>query len=142
MNLIDQIVFPLFILWFVALILVMFRKDLDLHWKISFVFCFAFYVVLFGKEWSSALERLEKNPIFEIREWIYGIPKVIFYMLFFLWPYTLLRIFYSSSEIYNKQIAYLLVTVTIVYWFLFWLYFQFKEPIDSFLENEFIIYFQ
>lgn len=142
MTFIDQIALPVFLFWFLGLVLVFFRKDLDLHWKISFLFLFVVYAIVFGNEWSSALDRLEENPVWEVRNWFYGIGKAIFYFLFLLWPITLIRLFYSSSKELARLTASLMVTVTVVFWILFWLYFRFQESIDVFLYRELIKYSQ
>jgi uncharacterized membrane protein YfcA len=134
---IDQIVFPVFILWFVGIILVLFRKDLEILWKVSFLFLFVVYLILFGKEWSLALDRLESNPGWEIRNYIYGMGKAIFYFLFILWPITMIRLYYTGSKELAKHTASLLVTITIIYWMLFWLYFHFMYEVDEFFSGRF-----
>lgn len=134
---IDQIVVPVFILWFVGIILVLFRKDLEILWKLSFLFLFVVYLILFGKEWSNALDRLEANPGWEIRSYIYGLGKAIFYFLFILWPITMIRLYYIGSKELAKHTASLLVTITILYWMLFWLYFQFMNEVDQFFDGRF-----
>jgi uncharacterized membrane protein YfcA len=135
---IDQIVVPIFLIWFIGLILVFFRKNLDLHWKFSFLFIFVIYIIVFGKEWSQALDRLEANPGWEVRNWIYGLGKALFYFLFILWPISLVRMFYSTSRELVVLTSNILVTVTISYWFLFWLYFQFQSEIDQFFMTRFM----
>ncbi|MCC5814647.1 MAG: hypothetical protein JJT78_07820 [Leptospira sp.] len=141
MTFIDQIVLPVFIIWFLGLVLVFFRKDIDLHWKISFLFLFIVYFVVFGREWSAALDRLEEQPSWEIRNWIYGIGKALFYFLFILWPITLIRLFYSSSKELARLTSSIIVSVTVVYWFLFWLYFRFQESVDGFFYGRFLEWF-
>ncbi len=134
---IDQIVFPVFLIWFVGLILVLFRKDLEILWKVSFLFLFVVYLILFGKEWSASLDRLEENPGWEIRNYIYGSGKAIFYFLFILWPITMVRLFYTGSRELAKHTASLMSTVTILYWFGFWMYYQFMNEIDHFFSGRF-----
>ncbi len=142
MNFIEETILPVFLVWFSALILVMFRGDLDLHWKISLFLCFVVYLIVFSPEWSRALDRLEEHPGFEIRNWIRGVGKLTFYFLFLLWPVTLIRIYYSVSGELAKEAAAILTGATVGFWFLFWLYFQFQETCEEFLNQTLIEYFQ
>lgn len=129
------------ITWFLGLVLVFFRRDLELHWKISFLFLFIVYAIVFGREWSAGLDRLEENPGWEIRNWIYGIGKSLFYFLFMLWPITLVRLFYSGSKELARLTSSILVSITVVYWLLFWLYYRFRESIDHFFNGRFVAWF-
>ncbi|WCL50520.1 hypothetical protein [Leptospira sp. GIMC2001] len=138
----DLVVFPIFLTWFIGLILVLFRKDIEIQWKISFIFLFVVYMVVFGKEWANGLDRLEANPGWEIRSWIYSIGKLTFYFLFLIWPITMIRMFYSVSREWVSRTASLLITITVIFWFFFWLYYQFQLEVDKFFDTRFLEFFQ
>lgn len=138
---VDQITLPVFGLWFLGLVLSFFRKDLDLHWKFSFLFLTIVYLVVFGQEWSAGLDRLEANPGWEIRNWIYGLGKSLFYLLFVAWPIVLIRLFYSTSRELVRQTSAILVSVTVLYWIAFWFYYEFQEAVDQFFSTRFLDWF-
>ncbi|EMI70070.1 hypothetical protein [Leptospira noguchii] len=137
-GLLEQIVFPIFLFWFCGLTLVLFRSDFEFVWKIVFVFVFIFYFFQYFPELKTSYERLTQSYPVEIVSWIYGIGKGFYFFLLFLWPVSLLRIFYSASPQIGRSLAKTLVSATLFYWCVFLLYSHFSTEVDSFFNTTFL----
>ncbi|XDD49221.1 hypothetical protein AB3N59_12450 [Leptospira sp. WS92.C1] len=137
-GLLEQIVFPIFLFWFCGLTLVLFRSDFEFVWKIIFVFVFIFYFFQYFPELKSSYERLTKSYPAEILAWIYGLGRGIYFFLLFLWPVSLLRIFYSASSQTSKSLAKILVSFTLIYWGGLILYTNFSLEVDGFFNGTFL----
>ena len=138
MGLIEQFILPLFTLWFIGMVLVMFRSDVEFLWKITFVFIFVFYLFQFLPEINGSLNRLTANYPAEIVSWIYGLGRLSYFFLLIVWPVSLIRIFYSASNNISRTIIVTLISVTMIYWILFFLYIEFSDKIDWFMQNRLI----
>ncbi|TGK05201.1 hypothetical protein EHQ53_16280 [Leptospira langatensis] len=139
-SLLQQIVFPIFLLWFVGLTLVLIRNDIEIIWKIATFFVFVFYFFQFFPELKEAYERLSKSYPAEILSWIYGLPRAFYFFLLFIWPITVIRMYYTASSTVANMAARTLVAATMVYWIFFLVYHQFSAPIDEFMKTKFIDY--
>lgn len=135
MTFIEQIIAPIFILWFIGLILSFFRRDLEFLWKAFFLLIFLFYVIQFHEEIFAAYYRFKYNYAKEIVNWIYGIGKATYYFLFISWALTLIRIYYSASGFLSELMIRIQVIITLLYWVLFYIYTLFQLRIDNFLLN-------
>ncbi|EPG73586.1 hypothetical protein LEP1GSC058_4128 [Leptospira fainei serovar Hurstbridge str. BUT 6] len=137
-GLLEQIVFPLFLLWFVGLTLVLIRNDIEVIWKVATFFVFVFYFFQFFPELKESYDRLTKSYPTEILSWLYGLPRAFYFFLLFFWPIAVFRMFYSASPFLANSTAKVLFGFTLVYWILFLGYHQFSGPIDDFLKSKFI----
>ena len=138
LTFIDQIILPLFIIWGVALILSLFREDTEFLWKILFLFIYVFYFFQFLPEITLSLNRLLKSYPYEIVNWISGFGKMLYFLLLIIWPVTLLRFFYSASGEVSKTTMVALITVTLVYWIMFFIWSVYHDAIQLFLHDTFI----
>lgn len=138
MTFIEQISIPIFVLWIIGLVLVAFRKDLDYLYKSIFLLVFAFYVIVFFPDLARSYYRIKENYPIEIRNWIYGLGKLYFYFLLVLWPVTLIRVFYSASGYLSHVAIKTLIGFTVFYWILFGFWLLWQQPIDNFLNNQFL----
>ncbi|PJZ49785.1 hypothetical protein [Leptospira saintgironsiae] len=137
-SLLQQIVFPIFLIWFVGLTFVLIRNDIEIIWKIATFFIFVFYFFQFFPELKEAYERLSKSYPSEILSWLYGIPRAIYFFLLFLWPIAVVRMYYSASPVLANMTARTLVAATLAYWIFFLIYHQFTGQIDEFFKTKFI----
>ncbi|PJZ69225.1 hypothetical protein CH373_14685 [Leptospira perolatii] len=137
-TLLEQIVFPIFLLWFVGLTLVLLRNDVEIIWKIGLFFVFVFYFFQFFPELKEAYDRLSKAYPGEILSWIYGLPRAFYFFLLFFWPIAVIKIYYSGSSFLANNTAKILIAATMIYWILFLVYHQFSNPIDEFMRNKFL----
>ncbi|MCE9501726.1 MAG: hypothetical protein K8R21_14685 [Leptospira sp.] len=137
LTLIDQITFPLFILWIIGLFLVTFRRDIDFLWKVTFLFIFVFYFFQFYPDFMKGYERLMKNYPAEVVQWIFGIGKASYYFLLIVWPVSLIRMFYSGSESLSRTLIIVLITSTMIFWIIFFFWSKYEAEIDAFLYGPF-----
>ncbi|EPG66529.1 hypothetical protein [Leptospira wolffii] len=137
-SFLDQIVFPIFLLWFVGLTLVLIRNDIEIIWKIATFFVFVFYFFQFFPELKESYGRLSKSYPTEILNWFYGVPRAVYFFLLFVWPIAVIRMYYTASPTLANLSAKMLVGATLVYWILFLAYHQFTAPIDDFLRVKFV----
>lgn len=138
MELIDQIVFPLFLIWMIGLFLISFSKEIDYYYKITFLFIFVFYFFQFYPDFVKAYERFSKNYPKEIISWFYGIGKITFYFLLILWPVSLIRVFYSASQTLSRSLLNVLISITMIYWIGFFLWAKYETEVDRFFNGTFI----
>ncbi|MCB1159312.1 MAG: hypothetical protein H7A25_08260 [Leptospiraceae bacterium] len=138
MNFLEQIIFPLFILWALGAILAFFRRDLDFIWKAFFLLIFFFYFILFYEDIFRGYFRLINSYPHELIGYISGIGKVYFFALLFLWPITLIRIFYSASGHLSHLSIRVLVYSTLFYWFCYGIWLVFHNQMDRFFSYKLI----
>ncbi len=138
MELIDQIVFPLFLIWMIGIFLVSFKKEIEYYYKITFLFIFVFYFFQFYPDFVRAYERFSKNYPKEIVTWIYGFGKITFYFLLILLPLSLIRIFYSASEVLSRSLINLIISATLTYWIGFFIWAKYEIEIDMFFNTTFL----
>lgn len=137
-TLMDQIIFPIFLIWFVGLTLVLIRNDIEIIWKIATFFVFIFYFFQFFPELKESYGRLSKSYPAEILSWFYGVPRAVYFFLLFLWPIAVIRMYYTASPTLANLTAKMLVGATLIYWILFLAYHQFSAQIDTFLSTKFL----
>lgn len=141
MGLIDQIALPLFVIWFLGLILVSFRGDIEFLWKITFIFIFVFYLFQFWPEINKSYIRLTEYYPGEIINWIYGIGKAAYFFLIIVWPVSLIRMFYSAANNLSKTIIITLISATMIFWIIFLIRMEYAEQIDLFIQTKLIQFF-
>ncbi|TGN19916.1 hypothetical protein [Leptospira idonii] len=135
MNLLESIAFPILFLWFIGLLLVLFRRDLEPHWKFFFFLVFCFYMVQFFPEFLAGISRFRDQPKRELLIWISGLGNATYVFLFLLWPLVLVRIYYSASNQLSKTLIPVLSYGTVVYWALFFLWSFYSKEWSRFLED-------
>ncbi|MCU0823053.1 MAG: hypothetical protein MUF77_00235 [Leptospira sp.] len=135
MNLLEALALPVLFLWFVGLLLTLFRKDLEPHWKFFFFLVFCFYMVQFFPEFWLGVSRFQLNPKAEFRLWISFLGPATYVFLFFLWPLVLIRIYYSASNQLSKTLIPVLAYGTVVYWALFFLWSFYSKEINDWLNS-------
>lgn len=142
MTIIDQITLPIFIFWGIGVILVFFRKDLELLWKAFFLLIYVFYIFQFFPEILLGYQRLVSNYPREIVNWIKGCGQIFYYFLLLVWPVLLVRVFYTASGNLSMLSIRLMVFATILYWIFFYCYVFFGAEINTFLDVKLIQFLQ
>ena len=135
MNLIESIIFPLFVFWIIGLIYSFFREELEIHLKFFSILIFFFYVFLFQDELILGFARLKKSYAKEIVSWVYGFSKISYFYLLLAWPLTLIRIFFSAAHTVSKLNLFILISFTVFYFLASLIYSNLQAPIDHFLQN-------
>lgn len=139
MNLLETLAFPVLFVWFVGLLLTLFRKDLEPHWKFFFFLVFCFYMVQFFPEFWLGVGRFQQNPKEEILIWISALGNALYVFLFFLWPLVLIRIYYSASNQLSKTLIPVLAYGTVIYWAVFFLWSLYSKEFSEWLRSVILI---
>lgn len=139
MTLLETVAFPVLFIWFVGLLLTLFRRDLEPHWKFFFFLVFCFYLVQFFPEFWEGVTRWKENPKAEALLWISAMGNSIYVFLFFLWPLVLIRIYYSASNNLSKTLIPALAYGTVLYWALFFLWTMYSKEFNGWLHQIFTI---
>ncbi|MDF3818280.1 hypothetical protein P3G55_00125 [Leptospira sp. 96542] len=135
MNLIETLALPVLFIWFVGLLLSLFRKDLEPHWKFFFFLVFCFYMVQFFPEFWEGVGRFKLNPKQELLGWISALANTTYVFLFFLWPLVLIRIYYSASNNLSKSLIPAMAYGTVIYWALFFLWTYYSKEFNDWLHQ-------
>jgi len=121
------ICFPLFALWGLALFLILFRRGLELIWKLASVLLFCFYAMWFRSEIAAswALYRDNFSGTFPVFLAVLG--NITSLALLLMWPVALLIAFFARSPDFSRGVTRALVLLTVFIW-LFWLLDFFTPP--------------
>ncbi len=116
----DHIILPLFLLWLVGLVLLLFRRTIPLAWKISAVLVFVFYGIYFSRElFDAALPRYIEDWGTELPRFLSAVVTLFPLLLVLFWPFALIAIHRNRTA--EEALVFLrnLVLVTLFFW-CFW----------------------
>lgn len=116
----QAILVPLFFLWFAALALFCFRRDIAWIWKGSALVIFLFYLLFLGEELLKGWERYSLHFIMEFPRFLSSFMRLLPLLLLLFWPIFLLIAYNSNSIRRSEKILRNLVLLTLFYW-LFWI---------------------
>ena len=133
----DYLVLPFFLIWFLSIVFIFFRRDIELIWKLLFLVIFLFYFFHLEPEIEASYKRISKNYLLEIYYWIISFPKLFYFFLLFCWPVVLLRIYFSASYILSIKVIKTLISFTGLYWVLFIIYSKYSKQIDILIRKIF-----
>ena len=116
----KAILLPLFLLWFVALLLSFTRRDLATIWKFSSLTIFIFYTMWFWPELSYLWNGYTNHFIREISQFFDSLIQIFPLLLIFSWPCILLLSYNSKTISGSERVLQNIVLLTLFYWlFLF-----------------------
>ncbi len=122
------IIGPVFFLWGLAMLLVLFRGGIDWIWKICSVLIFGFYCLWFREElthsWHDYSEKFGSSLI----DLVSGAGPVIAFTLFLFWPIALFIAFFSASKTVGRAFVRTMVLITLFYW-IFWFFHAYVQHI-------------
>ena len=125
----NVVFFPVFALWGLALLLLLFRRGLEALWKLCALLIFTFYVIWFRADIAASLGQLaafsKTFPLFLAR-----LGDLIALCLILFWPVALFGAFFSPVPEAARSVVKRLVLVTVFFW-LFWLLDIFTPPFLS-----------
>ena len=116
----QAVLVPLFLLWFAALCLLCFRREIASIWKGAALIIFLFYLLFLGQELLSAWDRYSKQFAMEFPRFLTNFMKLLPFLLLLFWPIFLLIAYNSNSIRRSEKILRNLVLLTLFYW-LFWI---------------------
>lgn len=126
-------IFIFMALWGFALAFLWFRPRVELFWKLLASIIFLFYVWFFYDEFSAGYRSFLLDwydvTIYFIKELV----ALVFVNLFFLWPVSLVIIFYKAGDMGAERLLKFMCILTLVLWIIFVIYVYYSKGIDQFL---------
>ena len=110
------ILLPIFLVWFVALLLSFTRREISVVCKISSLTIFIFYTMWFWPELIYFWNAYSKNFIREISQLFKYSMQILPVLLIFAWPCALLLSYNSRTISGCERALRSLVLLTLFYW--------------------------
>lgn len=132
-GLLIKSVFLFIIFWGIGVAMLWFRPRIEIVWKIIATVIFFFYIWFFFDEFSSGYAAFSSGWYAFILNFLKELVSLVFVNLFFIWPLSLVIIFYKADAIGAEKLLRFLCVLTLVLWVVFILYFFFSRGIDDFL---------
>lgn len=126
-------VFLFIALWGLSIVFLWFRPRIELFWKIVATLIFIFYVWFFFEEISKGYNSLLADWYIVTIDFIRELIALVFVNLFFLWPLSLILIFYKSNEVGAERMLRFMCLLTLILWVIFVVYVYYNKGIDEFL---------
>ena len=111
---------PLWGLWILALILISFRRDISLLWKISILLIFVFYTIFFWEDIIRGWNNYKNGFFTELLHFLFRFLELVPLLLLLNWPVVLLIAYNNSNSRNTERILCYMVLITLFYW-LFWI---------------------
>ncbi len=130
-------IFMFVCLWGIGIMLLWFRRNIEMFWKIVATLILGFYIWFFFEEISRgyaafmAAEGWQKVTINFLKE----LTAIIYSTLFFLWPLSLIIIFYKSSEAGAQRLLKFMCIVTLTIWIIYVIYAYYDKGLNDFIEK-------
>lgn len=124
------------ILWGIGMLLLWFRPRVEVFWKIIASLIFGFYLWFFFSEITQGLDAFQKEWYGFTLNFLKEFLVLAFVNLFFIWPLSLVIIFYKADDLGAERLLKVVSLCTMLLWILFILYFFFNKGVDNFLLNE------
>jgi hypothetical protein len=128
-------VFMFICVWGIGIMLLWFRRSIEIFWKIAAMLILGFYIWFFFEEISAGYSTfITANGWYNLLlSFLTELTAVTFANLFFLWPLALVIIFYKADDIGAERLLKFMCILTIVLWIIFLVYAFSKKGIDDFL---------
>ena len=104
--------------------LLWFRKNIEIFWKILATLILGFYVWFFFKEISQGYTAFMTSPGWQkvTINFLTELSAIVFTSLFYLWPLSLIIIFYKSDSTRAMRLLKFMCVLTLILWILFIFY--------------------
>jgi hypothetical protein len=129
-------VFMFVVIWGFSVALLWFRPRIELFWKIIATVIFAFYVWFFFDEISKGYLSLLSDWYLVSVDFLKELIALVFVNLFFLWPVSLIIIFYKANEVGAEKLLKFMCILTLALWVIFVMYVYYNKGIDEFLYDK------
>jgi hypothetical protein len=123
------------IFWGVGIGMLWFRPRIEIVWKIIATVIFFFYIWFFFDEISAGYTAFAAGWYGFVLNFLKELISLVFVNLFFIWPLSLILIFYKADAIGSEKLLRFLCVLTLVIWVVFIVYDFFNRGIDDFLIN-------
>jgi hypothetical protein len=135
--LIIKSVFMFVCLWSIGIMLLWFRHSVETFWKIVATLILGFYIWFFFEEISKGYasfmgaEGWQSATIHFLKE----LTAIIYSTLFFLWPLSLIIIFYKSDDLGAQRLLKFMCIVTLVIWIIYVIYAYYDKGLNEFIDK-------
>ena len=129
-------VFLFIALWSFSIILLWFRPRIEMFWKIIATLILVFYIWFFFEEVSKGYNSLISDWYVVTVDFVKELIALVFVNLFFLWPLSLIIIFYKSNEVGAEKMLKFMCLLTLLLWVVFVVYVYYNKGIDEFLYDK------
>ena len=131
----NAILFPLFAIWGIFSIVLLFQKRIEWHLRISALLICAFYIVLFYSEAHQSFESYRDSFRTTLGALLTSVLPFVGLLLLVFWPFVILISFYSIHASLARGLLRIFTVLTLLFWFL-----QFALPrmgwhLDPFLSR-------
>ncbi len=130
-------IFMFILLWGFGIVFICFRPKLELYWKIAATLIFLFYIWFFYDELTRGYTAFTASWFNVTVYFLKELFALVFVNLFFLWPLTLVIVFYKANDMGAERLLKFMCILTIVLWILFLIYVYYNRGIDQFLMDKF-----
>ncbi|MBN1531687.1 MAG: hypothetical protein JXA20_03410 [Spirochaetes bacterium] len=110
-------------LWGIGVVLLWFRPRIEIFWKIIATLIFLFYLWFFFDEIRSGVAQFTDQWAAFSVHFLKELTVLVFVNLFFIWPLSLILIFYKADDIGAERLLKFICLLTLVLWIVFIIYF-------------------
>jgi hypothetical protein len=130
-------VFVYMCLWALGLVMMWLRGRIELGWKLIASAIFLFYIILLNKELQTGYERFMADAYIQTMHFLKEFVMYLFSSIFFLWPLSLIVVFYKSSDYGSEKLLKFMCVLTLVLLVIGVIYAYHSHDIDTFLFKNF-----
>ncbi|MBI3395991.1 MAG: hypothetical protein HY042_09160 [Spirochaetia bacterium] len=124
----DGLILPLFIVWFLGVFVIIFRRGIEAMWKISAVLIFVFYMIWFRDalilDWERYRDHFSGSVVL-LAAWT---GELTGFALLLFWPVVSMTAAYTLAGGASKSMLRTFVLLTLFYW-MFWFLNRFVYPL-------------
>jgi hypothetical protein len=128
-------VFMFICIWGIGIMLLWFRRSIEIFWKIVATLILCFYIWFFFEEISAGYHTFITATGWYnlLLNFLTELTAVVFANLFFLWPAALVVVFYKADEIKASRLLKFMCILTIGLWIVFLIFAFSKNGLDDFI---------
>lgn len=132
-TLLIKSVFLFVVFWGIGIAMLWFRPRVEIIWKIIATVILLFYIWFFFDEIRGGYASFAAGWYGFSLNFLKELLSLVFVNLFFIWPLSLVIIFYKADAIGAEKLLKFLCVLTLVLWVVFIIYFFFSKGIDEFM---------
>ncbi len=126
-------VFMFLCLWGICAAALWFRPSIEIFWKILATCILLFYIYFFNDELLIGYHSFLKDWYVLFADFFKELITLTFVCLFFLWPVTLIIIFYKADDTGAEKLLKFMCILTLVIWIVFVIFVFYDKGIDRLL---------
>jgi hypothetical protein len=130
-------IFMFVCLWGIGIMLLWFRHNIEIFWKIVATLILGFYIWFFFEEISKGYAAFMVTNGWQAVtiNFLKEFTAIIYSTLFFLWPLSLIIIFYKSNDIGAQRLLKFMCIITLIIWIVYVIYAYYDKGLNDFIEK-------